>query len=365
MPAPARAAYAAEWARENPALGYGELGIEIETGNVRIGDGKTPYSSLAVSTDFQLTASSDTAYLKLSGGTMTGPIAMGSHKITGLANGSSAQDAATFAQLPVADPSFIVVSPSGSDATGTGSWWAPVATLTKAMTLVTNARLVIYMMPGSYSEAASITWPNNNGVRVIGLGWVGNVTISGPATTPVITVNPTYTAATWQFALENVTVNHTAQVGIEINNANLTNKLMGYFKGVATYMSGSGDAVHVTHTTASQAIRLRLIDCNEMNGLVNFTTKSADDQLRVSNSVLAGGLTTSADAVALELLLLNTVVLTSALTIGDAAHVLTYRGSCYRSAANVYTELVDQYSGAHYDALKAPAKTGRPRKVVT
>ncbi len=40
------------------------------------------------------------ADLPLAGGTMSGPIAMGTSKITGLGNGSAAQDAAAFGQLP-------------------------------------------------------------------------------------------------------------------------------------------------------------------------------------------------------------------------------------------------------------------------
>jgi len=42
--------------------------------------------------------------LPLTGGTMSGPIAMGSSKVTGLANGSAAQDAAAFGQIPAALP---------------------------------------------------------------------------------------------------------------------------------------------------------------------------------------------------------------------------------------------------------------------
>jgi hypothetical protein len=44
----------------------------------------------------------DTLFLQLAGGTMAGAIAMGANKITGLANGSGAQDAAAFGQLPSA-----------------------------------------------------------------------------------------------------------------------------------------------------------------------------------------------------------------------------------------------------------------------
>jgi hypothetical protein len=47
------------------------------------------------------TALSNLSGLPLAGGTMAGPIAMGSNKITGLTNGSGAQDAAAFGQIPV------------------------------------------------------------------------------------------------------------------------------------------------------------------------------------------------------------------------------------------------------------------------
>jgi len=47
-------------------------------------------------------------WLPLAGGTMSGVIAMGANKITGLANGSAAQDAAAFGQIPTSLP------PSGS-----------------------------------------------------------------------------------------------------------------------------------------------------------------------------------------------------------------------------------------------------------
>jgi hypothetical protein len=52
--------------------------------------------------------------LPLTGGTMSGAIAMGAHKITGVTNGSSAQDAAAFGQIPTALP------PNGSAGGGLG-----------------------------------------------------------------------------------------------------------------------------------------------------------------------------------------------------------------------------------------------------
>ena len=54
--------------------------------------------------------------LQTTGGTMSGAIAMGSHKITGLTNGSSAQDAAAFGQIPAALPPN---GTAGGDLSGT------------------------------------------------------------------------------------------------------------------------------------------------------------------------------------------------------------------------------------------------------
>ena len=63
---------------------------------------------------------STTAYadrkLALAGGTMSGAIAMGSNKITGLANGSASSDAAAFGQIPTALPPN---GSAGGDLTGT------------------------------------------------------------------------------------------------------------------------------------------------------------------------------------------------------------------------------------------------------
>ena len=60
--------------------------------------------------------------LQKSGGTMSGAIAMGSNKITGLANGTAATDAAAFGQIPVAT----TTSPkmNGTAAVGSETKWA-------------------------------------------------------------------------------------------------------------------------------------------------------------------------------------------------------------------------------------------------
>jgi len=58
----------------------------------------------------------DTTKLPLTGGTMSGSIAMGANKITGLANGTTSTDAAAFGQIPTTLPP---TGTAGGDLTGT------------------------------------------------------------------------------------------------------------------------------------------------------------------------------------------------------------------------------------------------------
>lgn len=242
------------------------------------------------------------------------------------------------------DMSIIVVSTTGNDSVGVGSWESPVASLTRALSMATTSRKTIYMLPGDYVEVAGIVWPNINGLRIIGLDEGGNVVISeSSAATAVLTINPTFTTATFEAFLENVCIKHTAQIGIRIDNAAMTRKLLAYLIGVSTEQVSTGDSIDIPHTTAGQAIRVYGKRCDEIEGLVDVVVANADDRFRFETCTLIGGLTT-AGAVAGEITLLHSVVLTGALTIGSATQVLTYVGSCYRTDAGVYTQLVDTYS---------------------
>lgn len=82
--------------------------------------GGIPSSDLASAVQTSLTAADNA--LPKSGGTMSGAIAMGSNKITGLANGTAATDAAAFGQIPVAT----TTSPKmdGTAAVGSETKWA-------------------------------------------------------------------------------------------------------------------------------------------------------------------------------------------------------------------------------------------------
>jgi hypothetical protein len=246
----------------------------------------------------------------------------------------------------VHDPSFIVVSTSGNDSRGKGSFTSPIKTLTKAFSLATAARPTIFMLPGEYAEAAMITWPNVSNLKVISLG---DVSISAPLTTAaVITINPAATG-TFIAGLQGVTIEHSGagstQKGILINNTNQTanKKMIVTLKDVAIGFDddGTGDSITVVGGQAANVIRLYMSDCDEIEGLVKFTVTNADDVITIKNCALTGGLTTvGTDG---YLLLFGCIVLTSALTMTVTNH--TYKGCTYRIVSSegsyAYTFLTD------------------------
>lgn len=269
------------------------------------------------------------------------------------------------------DSTYIFVAKTGNDTTGTGSIIAPYLTITKAFSVVTSTRKTIYVLPGTYQEATILTWPAVNNVQLIGLDWGGNVAIQFPAdaAAEVILINPAFTSATFSAFVENVLIYHDTKIGIKIDNTGMgSRKLMVYLIAMPTY--GAGNSVDISHTVVGQAIRLYMANCDEVTGLVNIAAGSTtvDDRFRFRNCTLIGGVT-SADAMACEVTLLNSVVLTGGLTTA-AANVVTLVGNAYRTSGGVYTLLADVYSTAPWpgaqlidEVQEAPKRNHHKKKL--
>lgn len=106
----------------------------------------------------------DSRYLALTGGTMTGPIAMGSSKVTGLANGSGAQDAAAFGQVPVTGGTTfgpVTIGPGSLSAAQTANLlvlhviYIPVAITVTGLVVANGGTAAGNVLAGLYNAAGA------------------------------------------------------------------------------------------------------------------------------------------------------------------------------------------------------------------
>jgi len=191
--------------------------------------------------------------------------------------------------------SFIWVSPDGNDTSGNGSFSKPFATITKALTLVTSARKTIMAMPGTYTEALSLTWPSITGVSINGvLGHGDGVTIKGTTgQTDVISINPTVQTATFEATISNVTVDAPTGVkGITFNNTSVAQKINLYLKNVPIEMQTETDkALDIVHTDAANAMRVYATgQKNIVEGLLYIEPKNTGDRFDFTNYQFDGGM---------------------------------------------------------------------------
>ena len=118
------------------------------------------------------------SYLALSGGTMTGAIAMGSNKITGLADGTNDGDAVTKRQLDSAKVGAL--KPSGSVAFA--SLPALTASVLNNLYNVTDA----FTTTADFVEGAGKSYPAGTNVAVINTGTTANPVYKFDAMTGIV-----------------------------------------------------------------------------------------------------------------------------------------------------------------------------------
>jgi hypothetical protein len=97
--------------------------------------------------------------------------------------GPTGATGATGANFTGYDLEIHVSQVDGNDTTGNGDLLTPVASITKALTLVTSSRKTVIVHPGTYTESPSITtqYTTITGPGLIG----GNIVISGTVSTSV------------------------------------------------------------------------------------------------------------------------------------------------------------------------------------
>lgn len=222
----------------------------------------------------------------------TGSMAVAQALVTTTADGDIFEAVALRDLL--ADVSKIWVDPNGDD-DASGSLLDPVKTITKALTLVTTARKTIMVMPGSYTETLSLTWPSIGGVSINGvLGHGDGVTIRGTAgQTQVISIDPTVQTATFEATLSNATVSAPdGVIGIKFNNTNVGRKINLYLYNAPIENDTETDkAIDVVHTVTTEAMRIYASGQRSIvEGLLYIAPKNVDDRFTFDNYQFDGGM---------------------------------------------------------------------------
>jgi hypothetical protein len=248
------------------------------------------------------------------------------------------------AVLTVAD--YIVVRADGSDTLGSGSFIQPYASITKAFTQVTTAKKKVLVYAGSYEEAASVTWPDVNGVELTAIG--GVATITAPGADQVIKIDPAAAAGTWSATLSSICIDaEDGQVGLQVDNASVGKRINLYLKNFSANQETATDAsIDINRSgAAGDAIRVYAEGAGELiEGLVTVITESTDDRFRFKGMRLIGGLTV-AGAVASEVTLIDVGMKTSGLSV-NGSNKLTNIGCWYETDANpnVYTNFANAFA---------------------
>jgi len=196
----------------------------------------------------------------------------------------------------------IYVHPDGND-TRMGTFHAPVKTITRGLALVTSSRLIVNVAPGSYSEPAVLSWPNQIGVNLVGSGCsVTSVSIAGYAAS-VIDVIPLVQTKTFTGLISGIEIDHSGetadgvygQIGVQFSDAGGVNRKIQFnIKNCGWSWEEDTDlSIKVVHGSTSNGIRIYVSGDGSQQevGAIYFAVANNADRLHLENLWLYNSVT--------------------------------------------------------------------------
>jgi len=284
------------WTTNDPILLDGEFGYETDTGRYKIGNGVDVWSDLIYSLVGITGPTGGTGSTGATGATgltgstgITGPTGSqgiqgptgetgptGSQGIQGPTGDTGATGAtgATGSNFTGYDYEIHVSQVDGNDTTGDGGLLTPVASITKALTLITAQRRVIVLHPGGYNESPTIASGNVTLQTTELTG--GNTVLYG-----TLTINTAGSGARISgFSMNNLAITGTAQAYVSncTINTNLTKSSSGYVEIINTEMQCTG-GIQISGSN------ITIINGNK-NVAVSVSNASAQVIIKGCNSVV-------------------------------------------------------------------------------
>jgi hypothetical protein len=218
----------------------------------------------------------------------------------------------------------IWVSPDGSDSRGSGNFDSPYASIEDAVAAITSSRKTVVLMPGSYTMAAHVDITVDD-TRIFALV-PGSVDIDGSAC--LLSCFKTVfgaTSGTKDFTFRGINLNHDAVVGIQVDNASATAKVMLYIDDCD--FEGAGVSLDVDRAGATgQAVRI-YGSRNYFEGGINMVVEDNGDRLRLNNCRLDANLVTNNGAYTAEILLESCIIPVNGVTGGASQQIVYFSGT--------------------------------------
>jgi hypothetical protein len=232
----------------------------------------------------------------------------------------------------------IYVAVWGNDDINTGSFDSPFASIEKAIAAITSSKTRVIMFPGSYTmeEHVDITV---DGTAIYALV-PGSVDIDGSAC--LLSCFKTVFGAssgTKDFTFRGINLNHDAVVGIQVDNASATAKVMLYLDDCD--FEGAGVSLDIDRAGATgQAVRVYANRCY-FEGGINMVVKDDGDRLRLKDCTLDSDLVTNNGAYTAEILLESCIIPVNGITGGASQQIVYFSGTTTQTGASV-----NVYAGA-------------------
>lgn len=222
------------------------------------------------------------------------------------------------------DDGIIYVSPGGLD-TNQGRTYDPYLTVTAAFAAVTNTRKVVRLLPGIYTEAATLDWPDFDDVVLEGMGARNDmVTIVGASGEDVIDIDPTTKTSTFDASITGLTIDGDGDCsGLRIDNGGVGSgiKLIVYLNDVNISMNEDTyeaiECVHVDNKT--EALRIYHHGNNEFEGLMVIEPEYAGDRYYFNGAKFPTGFAIGNGAVAARFEFRNCIFANDSAS-GDEGH---------------------------------------------
>lgn len=250
------------------------------------------------------------------------------------------------------DDSILWVATTGS-AGGNGSFKAPYALPSQALAKVNANRKTVICLPGEYTESATITWPETDGVLLSGFSHRADaVTIIGAEGEDVFDISPSAKTSTFDFTLADLTVDGDGDcTGINIDNTDIGEykKMIMFLNNVNISMDeDTYEAILQVHGEANADFRMYCHGPNEYEGLIVLEPAYAGDRYYFHGIKFPTGFQIGDGAVAARHELRDCIVKTDSASgdEGESTQTAVFIG-CAGETGGAYTAMVDDDYGVN------------------